>query len=605
LIKTQGKIAESFSFMNKLFFVSARIFFSTAVIFSTACSVPKLFGPSQLSAVDEKVPEVQIAPREQVESSGKKWMVSTQGRVATDEAAKILKAGGTVIDAAIVASLVIGVERPQSTGIGGGGFMIYHEAKTGKNYVFDFRERAPAKASSKMYLNAKDEVVEGKSETGSLAIAVPGLVRGLTYIHSKFSHEDWRALVRPAQFLAEKGFAVYPSLAHALDEEKENLAKFPESKATFLHADGTPLKLGEKLVQKNLSNTLRILSAAPEDFYRGSIARKISFSVKRHGGLISKNDLATYTVKERKALEANWKGYKIVAMPPPSSGGVHVIQILKMLEHDDLAKMGFGSAQAWHLEACAMQQAFADRAKYLGDTDFVKVPLRGLIDDHYLEGLRAGFDELHAKSADAVSAGSPPADDELNTSHLTIMDQAGNVVVSTQTINGYFGSKLMAEGTGIMMNNEMDDFAAKPGTYNIFGATATTDANQIQPKKTPLSSMSPTILFDSTGKPVLALGAPGGTRIITSVAQTILNYVVFHQDLYHAIAAPRIHEQWKPDRLMIENQPVPVGVLDDLQKRGWNIQRTPAQSNVMAVVREGDTLIGVSDPRDIGTSKGE
>ena len=583
----------------------AGLFFLSGGSLWSGCAAPKPIETAALPAVDSKVRIVKIAPREQVEAHGKKWMVSTQGRVATDEAARVLKAGGNVIDAAIVASLVIGVERPQSTGIGGGGFMIYHEAKTGKNYVFDFRERAPAKANSKMYLNAKDEVVEGKSETGSLAIAVPGLVRGLTYIHSKFSHADWRTLVRPAQILAKKGFAVYPSLANALEEEKENLAKFPESKFTFLHKDGTPLKLGEKLVQSNLSNTLRILASTPEEFYRGSIARKIAFSVKRHGGLISRNDLATYTVKERKAIEATWKGYKIVSMPPPSSGGVHVVQILKMLEQDDLAKMGFWSPQALHLEAQAMQQAFADRAKYLGDPDFVKVPLRGLIDDSYLKGLRAGFDELHAKSADSVSAGNPPADDELNTSHLTIMDKAGNVVVSTQTINGYFGSKLTAEGTGIMLNNEMDDFAAKPGTYNIFGATATTDANQIQPKKTPLSSMSPTILFDSTGKPVLALGAPGGTRIITSVAQTILNYIVYHQDLYHAIASARIHEQWKPDVLMIENQPVSTDTLADLQKRGWTIQRIGAQSNVMAVALEGDTLVGVSDPRDIGTSKGE
>jgi gamma-glutamyltranspeptidase/glutathione hydrolase len=575
------------------------------LVFTTGCTSPRVEIKPQAETTDASVRPVKIAPREQVEARGKKWMVSTQGKYATEEAAKILKSGGNVIDAAITASLVIGVERPQSTGIGGGGFLIYHEAKTGKNYVVDFRERAPLKAHPKMYLDENGDVIENASVDGALAIGVPGLVRGLSYLHTRFSHKDWRTLVWPAQALAEKGFDVYPSLAFAIDDKKESLAKFPESRSTFLHADGSPLKLGEKLIQRNLSKTLRIIAATPEDLYRGSTAKKIIASVQKYGGILQAQDLATYPVKERKAITANWKGYQIVTMPPPSSGGIHVLQILKLLENDPLEQYGFLSPKTLNLEAQAMQQAFADRAKFLGDPDFVKVPTHGLIDEHYLEELRSQFDLNHARSAASVNPGNPLPGDEMHTSHITIMDQAGNVVVTTQTINGLFGSKLVAEGTGIVLNNEMDDFAAKPGVANIFGAIATTHANQVEPKKTPLSSMSPTILLSPEGKPVLALGAPGGTRIITSVAQTILNYVVFHQDLYHSVAATRIHEQWQPDVLSIENQEVPAATLGTLRDMGWIVKRVPGQSNIMAVALEGDTLVGVADPRDIGTSKGE
>jgi gamma-glutamyltranspeptidase/glutathione hydrolase len=589
---------ESFGYMNKL----GTLFFY-ALLF-IGCASEKV-DSGVLAMVDPTVTEVQIAPRAQVEARGKHWMVSTQGKYATLEAAKVLKSGGTVMDAAIVASLVIGVERPQSTGIGGGGFLIYHEAKSGKNYVFDFRERAPLKSTPQMYLDKNGSVVPNESVTGSLAIAVPGLVRGLSYLHTHFAHRDWRELVKPAEDLAENGFTVYPSLAQALDGEKENLAKFPSSRAIFLHPDYSPIKLGEKLVQKDLAHTLRVISASPDDFYRGMIAKKIVASVKKYGGLVSMQDLGTYSVKERKPVEAKWKGYRIVSMPPPSSGGIHVIQILKLLESDPLNQYGFLSAHALHLEASAMQQAFADRAKYLGDPDFVSVPSHGLDDENYLKKERALFAEDHARRGNKVYAGTPPSDDELNTTHFTIMDQAGNTVVSTQTINGHFGSKLVADGTGIVLNNEMDDFSAKQGASNIFGATATSAANEVQARKTPLSSMSPTILFNSAGIPVLALGAPGGTRIITSVAQTILNYIEFHQDLYHAVAAPRIHEQWQPDVLSIENQPISSVTLQSLQAMGWKIKRVPAQSDVMAIAREGDELVGVSDPRDVGTSQGE
>ncbi len=585
--------------MSKIF----RISIPSLLIIATSCS----HTPSNLNrapSVDTSKPLVQIAPRSAVEARGKKWMVSTQGKYATQEAAKVLKEGGNIIEAAIVASLVIGVERPQSTGIGGGGFLIYHEAKSKRNYVIDFRERAPLKAHKKMYLDAQGEVIRNKSVVGSMAVAVPGMIRGLTYLHRKWGKRDWKSLVWPAQKLAEQGFAVYPTLEEAIQDSKEELALFPESKKIFLHADGSSLKTGETLVQKELGNTLRVLAATPEEFYEGSVAKKIVSSVTAHGGILSLKDLKEYQVRERTAIEADWKGYHVVSMPPPSSGGIHVVQILKLLENDPLDDYGFLSGQSLHLEASAMQQAFADRAKYLGDPDFVKVPQKALTAATYLKNLRAKFNLAKARPMTEVFAGDLPKEDENNTSHLTLMDQAGNVVVSTQTINGWFGSALVAEGTGIVLNNEMDDFSAKPGASNIFGATSTSTANQVEAKKTPLSSMSPTIILKE-GKPVLALGAPGGTRIITSVAQTILNYLVFHQDLYHSVAAPRIHQQWQPDTLSIENQFVAEDTVSELRSKGWVINRTDAESNVMAIALEGDTFVGVADPRDIGTSQGE
>ncbi len=328
--------------------------------------------------------------------------------------------------------------------------------------------------------------------------------------------------------------------------------------------------------------------------------------------MVSIQDLKRYSVKERKAITSKWKGFDLVTMPPPSSGGIHVLQILKFLEKDQLS---FLDPKTIHLTASAMQSAFADRAVYLGDPDFVKVPMKGLLDPKYLAERRSEFNETHARTKEQVSAGRAPEDDEENTTHFSMMDAKGNVVVSTQTINGYFGSGFVVEGTGIVLNNEMDDFSAKPNTSNIFGAVGGS-ANAIAPLKTPLSSMSPTIVFHGK-EPVLALGAPGGTRIITAVAQTILNHLEFKKDLYHSIATARFHQQWSPDVLTIENAGTPnarnevsAAAIEALEKLGWVIKRASGQSNVMAVSRlksakNPTILTGVSDPRDAGTSAGE
>lgn len=550
-------------------------------------------------------PVVRIAPREQVEAHGKKWIVSTQGKYTTQIAQQILKDGGNLIDAAVAASFAISVERPHSTGIGGGGFLIYHEAKSGKNFVFDFRERAPALSTQDMFLDSKGEVVKNLSVYGALSIGTPGLVRGMVQIHRQFGSKSWKLLVLPAQQLAKNGFPIYSTLSDALIEERETLNRFPSSKKIFLHEDGTVKKQGEVLVQEDLAATLEIISRKPDDFYFGEIAKKIIAAAQKEKGVLSASDLRKYQVKIRKAIVSDWRGYHIVTMPPPSSGGIHVLQILKILEKDSLEYMNSGSL---HLLASAMQSAFADRAVYLGDPDFIHVPMKGLLHPEYLKKRRSEFSADHARSKSEVTAGKAiEFEDEENTTHFSMMDEKGNVVVSTQTINGYFGSGLVAEGTGIVLNNEMDDFSAKPGASNIFGAVGGS-ANAVAPLKTPLSSMSPTIVFKDH-KPVLALGAPGGTRIITAVTQTILNHLLLGKDLYTSIATPRIHQQWSPDVLNMEaNMPQDTEV--DLQKMGWKTKRTGGQGNVMAVAKEQNSdgssgFVGVADPRDIGTSQGE
>ncbi|MBS1963508.1 MAG: gamma-glutamyltransferase [Bdellovibrionales bacterium] len=554
----------------------------------------------------DRKPENEVGPRFAVradaetraitEATGSEWVVSTQGRTATDAVDRTYTEGGNIIDAAIAASFAIGVERPQSTGIGGGGFMLYREAKTGKIYAIDFRERAPAKAYEKIYLDSKGEVIPDKSLVGIHAAGVPGLVKGLAEIHRKFGRIEWKTLLEPAIGLAENGVAVYPYLANALVEEREDLAKFPETKAIFLKKDGTPYREREVIAQTKLAQSLREIAAKGADgFYRGRIAHAIVRSTK---GWISARDLANYKVRWLAPVRSTFHDYEVVSMPPPSSGGTHLIQILNLLEKEPLEKLGFQSPASLHLIASAMQRAYVDRARYMGDPDFVKIPLRTLTSKKYADQIRATIDPTRATPADALASAMPVLPEHSETTHFSIMDAEGNVVVSTQTINGWFGSKLVADGTGILLNNEMDDFSAKPGASNLFGAIGS-KANSVQPGKTPLSSMSPTIVLEH-GKPRLALGAPGGTRIITCVAQTILNALVYRLPLYDAVNALRIHEQWKPDVLNLEAPGFGEATEADLAARGWKLEKKGAGCAVMAVAREGNVLRGVSEPRDHG-----
>ena len=534
------------------------------------------------------------------ESVGTKWIVSTQGRAASAAVQEIYEKNGNIIDAAVAASFAISVERPQSTGIGGGGFLIYHEAKTGKDYAIDFRERAPKSAYTKMFLDRHGNVQKDKSITGKFAVAVPGLVKGLAEIHKKFGKLKFNELVQPAVRLAQNGVKVYPYLADTLVAQESTLKQFRNSKSIFLKANGQVYKLGETLVQNNLAKSLlKVGESYGEDFYSGSIAKEIA---KATEGQITLKDLKNYKVKWREPLRGHYKGFEIVSMPPPSSGGAHVIEILNLLENENLAADGFQSTTGLLKISKAMQFAFLDRARYMGDPDFVKVPISTLISKDYSEAVRKTqlWQQQHVDAA-SIDNLWPVLKESTDTTHFSIMDADGNTVVSTQTINGWFGSGLVAGSTGILLNNEMDDFSAKPGDSNLFGAVGSV-ANSVQPEKTPLSSMSPTIIFKD-GKPVLALGAPGGTRIISCVASVILNRLEYNLSLYDSVAALRIHQQWKPDDLKME-EGFDIEKIKEIENAGWKVKTGKAGCAVMAVSRENNQLRGVSEPRDYGQALG-
>jgi gamma-glutamyltranspeptidase/glutathione hydrolase len=539
------------------------------------------------------------------EAQGSHYAVSTQGIFATQAAKTIFAEKGNIIDAAVAVSFAISVERPHSTGIGGGGFMLYRDQKAKQTYAIDFRERAPLKATRDMFLKKDGSPDNELSQNGILSAGVPGIVAGLLEVHAKFGKLPLKKVMAPAIALAENGFPIYPSLKKALDAKESYLQKDPAARAIFLDEHEKAWPLGHVLVQKDLAKTLRLIAAHGKNiFYKGEIAARYEKFFKEKNGLLSKKDLSEYSVKWRAPVKGTYKGYEIFSMPPPSSGGIHVVQFLNLLEKDNLKDKGVMSTESIHLAAASLQAAFADRAEYLGDPDFVKVPVEALTSKEYAAKRRAEFPADKARPSSAVKFGNvTPPYESTETTHFSILDEAGSAVSSTQTINGYMGASMVVPGTGIVLNNEMDDFSAKPGASNLFGAVGSS-ANSIVPKKTPLSSMSPTILVKDN-LPVLAIGAPGGTRIISCVAQSILNYIEFKLPLYESIAMIRYHHQWMPDVLDIDPPgPVP-SVLNELTKMGYKVEVRAVPCNVMAAAREDHVFKAVSDPRDIGTSVAE
>lgn len=534
---------------------------------------------------------------------GKKYAISTQGILASKVAEEILKAGGNLIDAFVAASFAISVERPQSTGIGGGGFLVFYDAKAKENVVLDFRERAPLRAHRDLYFDKNGSYRAELSKDGILSAGVPGLVKGLFEIHKKYGKMNWKEVLAPSIRMAEEGFVVYPHLEKALEERKNVLSRFADSKKIFLKEDGSAYRTGELLVQKDLSKTLRAIAEnGSSEFYEGTTAQKILRFAKEQGGLFTSVDLKKYKTIQRKPIESEFLNYKIVSMPPPSSGGVHVIQFLKMLEKEKWTSNEMNTAKVIHYQASALQMAFADRAKYLGDPDFVNVPTSQLISEHYLNQRKKEILRDRARSASELSYGDINLKKEsTETTHLSLMDSEGNAISSTQTINGRMGSGAIVTGTGILLNNEMDDFSAKPGSANLYGAIGSQN-NEIAPFKTPLSSMSPTLVFNEFGKPILAVGAPGGTRIISCTASTIFNHLFFKRSLEESIMNIRIHHQWQPDILFVEKPGPPKADFEKLKAMGYKIDLDEVPCRVMAVSfnSQSNELNAVADPRDIG-----
>lgn len=540
--------------------------------------------------------------REAHEARSTHQMAATQGEGATQAALSMFSQGGNIIDAFVAASFAISVERPHSTGLGGGGFLLFYNKIEQKVYSFDFREVAPLAATSAMFLNKNGDPTPLLSQEGSLSVAVPGLVRGLYKIHQRFGKLPWKDTIIPAIKLASNGFPVYDHLHEAIKDRRHLLMSDSDAKTIFFTDLGEPLHVGDWLYQEKLAKTLELIAQEGEKpFYEGKIAKAIIKTVQSKRGLLTLRDLKNYQMKERIPVTGNFHGVKIFSMPPPSSGGIHVIQILKMLEHLDLKSMGPQSADAVHFTALAMQRAFLDRSLYLGDPDFNSVPVKELLDENYLKQLAQNFDSKKVSVADDLRPVKLPYESS-DTTHFSLADEEGNMVASTQTINGWFGSGVMARGTGIVLNNEMDDFAQKVGAQNLFGAVGG-DQNLVAPMKRPLSSMSPTILIKNN-EALMSLGSPSGTRIISCVAQTILNSLEFGMPLYEAVAATRIHQQWRPDELKIESPHLDPNVEKELLLRGHHIVHGNLGCSIQAIKKVKKGWVGVSDPRGVGLAKG-
>lgn len=525
----------------------------------------------------------------------KNGMVATEQELATQIGVDILKAGGNAVDAAVAVGFALAVALPNAGNIGGGGFMMVHDAKSGKDIALDFREVAPKGASRNMYLDDKGNVVDGKSLFTHYAVGVPGTVAGMTHALSRWGSMPLSTVMAPAIALADKGYPVSITLAKTLGQEKKNMGKWPATQAIFWK-NGAPLQAGEPLVQKDLAQSLRLISQqGAKAFYQGEIAQKIAAEMAPYPHAITLQDLRDYKVVEREPVRGTYRGYQIVTMPPPSSGGAHLLQILNMMERWPMKQWGADSAQSVHYMTEAMKLAYADRAEYLGDPDFVKIPLQGLISKRYADALATGIKPQQAKPSQDIKPGKPQPYESDQTTHYSVVDKAGNAVAVTYTLNTNFGSGIVAKGTGILLNNEMDDFAAKPGVANAYGLVGG-DANAVQAGKRPLSSMTPTLVLKD-GKPALVTGSPGGARIITTVLQQIVNYIDYGMNPLEAAATPRFHHQWTPDELRIEKG-FSVDTLNLLQQWGHKVALKPAMGRTQTIEIRNGLLLGASDPRN-------
>lgn len=526
---------------------------------------------------------------------GKQGMVASEQELATQVGVEILQQGGNAVDAAVAVGFALAVVLPNAGNIGGGGFMVLHDGKSGENFTVDFREMAPSKASRDMYLDEQGNVVDGKSLYTHFAVGVPGTVAGMEYALKKWGSLPLEKVIAPAIKLAEEGFIVSNTLAATLQEETETLGKWESSKKIFFKND-RPLVAGERLVQADLANSLRqIAQQGAKAFYEGEIAQKIVAEMEKHNGLITLEDMKGYQSMERKPIVGEYRGYKIVTMPPPSSGGIHLVQILNMLENYSLVDSGSNSAETIHYLAETMKLAYADRSEYLGDPDFVKIPVTGLTSKDYAKELIKAIDPDKARPAAEIKPGKPQPYESDQTTHYSVMDKAGNAVAVTYTLNLNFGSGIVAEGTGILLNNEMDDFSAKPGVANAFGLIGG-DANAVEGKKRPLSSMTPTLVLKND-KPWLVTGSPGGARIITTVLQSILNTIDHGMNPAEAIVTPRVHHQWLPDELRVEEGLSP-DTLKLLVERGHKISEKAPMGRIQIIQALDDGFYGYSDPRN-------
>lgn len=534
-------------------------------------------------------------------------MVVSAHPLATQAGLSMLQQGGNAVDAAVATTFAISVVEPFSAGLGGGGFLLMYQAKSNEIKALDFRERAPLNATKTMYLDNQGNVRPNASTNGYLAVATPGTIAGLYEVHRKYGRLPWKTVIAPAIQLAENGFPVSWRFVSATKTRLPTLLKNPDAQKIFTH-NGKTYQIGEQLVQPELAATLRSVSQNPQDFYTGTIATAIAADMAANSGLITQKDLQQYRPTWRDPVCGDFRKARVCSMPPPSSGGVHLLQILNIIGDTDLKTLGWHSPDALHLLIESMRIAYADRATYLGDPDFIKVPVKALISPVYAQKRRQEINPQKATPSSQVKAVDPAVlqrltKESIETSHLTVVDRDRNAVSLTFTVNLGFGAGVVAKGTGIVLNNEMDDFAIAPNTPNAFGLVGGT-ANAIAPNKIPLSSMTPTIITEN-GRLRLAVGSPGGSTIITTVLQIVLNVLVYDMDVRKAVAAPRVHHQWLPDRLNVESWGLDTLTIADLKRRGHQIEERPSWGNANAIVVMPDgSLEGAADPRGEGVAAG-
>ncbi|MCK4605806.1 MAG: gamma-glutamyltransferase, partial [candidate division Zixibacteria bacterium] len=529
-------------------------------------------------------------------------VVVTAAPIATAVGEAVFREGGNAFDAAVAVGFALAVVHPEAGNIGGGGFALVRHGSSGAISALDFRETAPEAAFEKMYLEANGEVVAGLSTHGALAAAVPGTVAGLYELWSKYGSLPWERLVQRAVDLAEIGFVVDPYIAASLEENREKLLSFPETASVFFPGGRSP-RPGERLQQQDLARTLKTIAAQGQDgFYKGEVAEKIEACMQRHGGLISRADLAGYRPVWREPIHISFDSLDIYSMPPPSSGGICVGQILKLLEPYEFSRYTPESVDYLHLFCEAARLAFADRFEHLGDPDFFPVSA-SLLDEEYLAQRRELIRPKQASPSEKTRPGHPPAGESHQTTHFSLCDGDGNMVAVTYTLNTAYGCKLLVGGAGFLLNNEMDDFSIKPGFPNVYGLVGG-EANKIEPRKRMLSSMSPTLVLKDE-KPFMVLGSPGGSKIITVVAQAILNCTRFGLSLPETVAQPRFHHQWLPDVVYLEQDAFDINVIQGLLGRGYDIRERKPYGDLQAIFIDDDGLMtGASDPRGRGSVAG-
>ena len=568
------------------------------VVFLALTALTALTAPARADAL----PPIIAGVARNLPVLARNGMVAAQEKIAARIGLDVLKRGGNAVDAAVATGFALAVTLPRAGNLGGGGFMVVHLAKENRDIALDYRETAPAAVTADVFLDASGAADPRKSRDSGLGVGTPGTVAGLAYAREKWGSGKFSLadLLAPAIQLAREGVPVEDDLADSLPQGARRLGRFPSSRAIFMKPDGAPWVPGDKLVQSDLAETLeRIAAGGPRAFYEGETAQKIVSAVRGAGGLMTVEDLKAYRPVERAVVRGTYRGHEIVSMPPPSSGGVHLIEILNILEHFPIRETGPQTAATIHVMTEAMKLAFADRAEWLADPDFVKIPLSGLLSKKYAAKLAAEISTEKARPSAEISHVDPAPYEGDQTTHFSVVDREGNAVANTYTLNFSYGLGLVADGTGVLLNNELDDFAAKPGSPNAFGLVGG-KANAPGPRKRPLSSMTPTIVLKD-GRPEIVTGSPGGPRIITTVLEQISDLVDHGMNAAEAMEAPRFHHQWLPDELRVERG-LSLDTIRLLREKGQKVVVGGTLGSVATIQILDGLMMGAADSRQRGTA---